>query len=194
VLLQQFEMLIRAVVQVAQGDTRAQAQIEATFEVLTAKDWMLAEPIRRIWKGERDVAALTAGIDENSARIVRHIVARLEGGAEGPHPPAPRPAGAGEGGAHAAAAAPSGERQGITLPQLLGLVEQAAGGNRELGQQLFNTFQQMGRDPNAPPELKALAGVLLHIVIGDRDPALDGLPPDLASAVRGLLGRLKQRA
>ncbi|MBK9050769.1 MAG: hypothetical protein IPL78_07620 [Chloroflexi bacterium] len=41
------------------------------------------------------------------------------------------------------------------------------------------------------PELRALASVLQRILIGDRNPSLDGLPGELASAVRGLVGRLR---
>jgi len=37
------------------------------------------EPIQRIWAGERDGAALTAGIDANSALVVRQILRQLEG-------------------------------------------------------------------------------------------------------------------
>jgi hypothetical protein len=35
--------------------------------MLTQNGWQLADPIRRIWAGERDAARLTAGIDANSA-------------------------------------------------------------------------------------------------------------------------------
>jgi hypothetical protein len=60
-----------------------------------------------------------------------------------------------------------------------------------LGGQLFTAFQQMARAED--PILSALGGVLLRVLIGERNPNLDGLPDDLASAVRGLLGRLKNR-
>ncbi len=35
-------------------------------------------PIRRIWSGERDEAALTGAINLNSALIVREVLRRLE--------------------------------------------------------------------------------------------------------------------
>ncbi len=82
----------------------------------------------------------------------------------------------------------------MTLPQLLELVERAVGsGDKELGQQLFGAFQQMAGDSNAPPELRALAKTLVLVLLGERSPdlsALQAASPELASAVRGMLGRV----
>ena len=39
---------------------------------------LVAEPIRRMWAGERDEASLTEGLHEGDTLIVRHILARLE--------------------------------------------------------------------------------------------------------------------
>lgn len=36
-----------------------------------------------------------------------------------------------------------------------------------------------------PPELRALGKALTLMLVGDTSPSLDGLPPDMASAVRG---------
>ena len=84
------------------------------------------------------------------------------------------------------------QQQGdITLPQLLELVERAAGGDQELGGQLFGAFQQMAQDEN--PEMSELGNVLLRVLVGEREPNLDSLPDEVASAVRGLLGRLKNK-
>jgi len=83
------------------------------------------------------------------------------------------------------------QQQGVTLPQLLELVERAAGGDKELGGQLFTAFQQMGRSGD---ELNSkLGNVLLRVLVGEREPNLDGLPDEIASAIRGLLGRLKNK-
>ncbi len=60
-----------------------------------------------------------------------------------------------------------------------------------MGAQLFEAMRGMAGDPDAPPEMRALGDVLLRILIGERNPNLDGLPPELASAVRGMLGRLR---
>ena len=54
------------------------AAIEAAFGQFEQGDRRIVEPIQRIWAGERDEAALTAGIDANSAPIVREILKQLE--------------------------------------------------------------------------------------------------------------------
>ena len=64
-------------------------------------------------------------------------------------------------------------------------------GDQQLGGQLFSAFQQMARQDD--PTLSALGNALLRILIGDTHPNLDDLPPELASAVRGLLGQLRRR-
>jgi hypothetical protein len=64
---------------VARGDDRPRPEIEALLPQLEENGWMLAGPVRRIWAGERDAAALTAGIDGNSAQLVRRILALLAG-------------------------------------------------------------------------------------------------------------------
>jgi hypothetical protein len=43
------------------------------------------------------------------------------------------------------------------------------------------------------PGLRALGNVLLHVLISERNPNLDDLPDEQASAVCGLLGRLKNK-
>ena len=40
--------------------------------------WMLVDPVRRMWAGERDAAALTAGLDANSAALVRRVLELIE--------------------------------------------------------------------------------------------------------------------
>jgi hypothetical protein len=60
-----------------------------------------------------------------------------------------------------------------------------------LGSQLFPAMEQLSQDPDAPPELCELGKVLLDVLAGETSPDLDGLPPELASAVRGLLARLR---
>jgi hypothetical protein len=83
------------------------------------------------------------------------------------------------------------EEQGVTLPQLLELVERAAGGDQQLGGQLFGAFQQMAKADD--PAMSALGNVLLRVLVGDKNPNFEGLPDEVASAVRGLLGRLKNK-
>ena len=110
----------------------------------------------------------------------------LESGS--PPPPSPSPS-EGEGEPEAEG---EPEGQGLTLPQLLDLVERAARGDRELGGQLFDAMRGMANDPGQPPEVRALGKVLVNILVGDRDPNLDALPPELASPVRGMLARLRE--
>lgn len=78
------------------------------------------------------------------------------------------------------------------MPQLLELVERAARGDQQIGAQLFPALQQMAGAADALAETRQLARVLALIVVGDRNPALDALPDELASAVRGLLARLRE--
>lgn len=66
-------------------------------------NWRIVDAIKRIWEVERDLDALTEGIDRNSALIIRHILAALEGGsppppAAGAATPSPSPTGRGGGG------------------------------------------------------------------------------------------------
>ena len=61
----------------ARGHRQARAAVEAAFGQLEQGGWRIVEPIQRIWAGERDETTLTAGIDPNSALIVREILRRL---------------------------------------------------------------------------------------------------------------------
>ena len=79
----------------------------------------------------------------------------------------------------------------MTLPQLLDLVERAARGDQQLGSQLFNAMRGLASDPGQPAELRVLGKALTLVLIGDKNPDLAALSPELASAVRGLLGRLR---
>lgn len=81
----------------------------------------------------------------------------------------------------------------LTLEQLLAYVEQAVCGDRKLLVQLFRTFQQLAHHPSAPPEERLLGEILSSILMGERDPNPDLLPPDMANEVRDLLVRLSNR-
>jgi hypothetical protein len=41
---------------------------------LEEKGWRIAEAVRRIWAGERDPEALTAGLDEQDSALVRRVL------------------------------------------------------------------------------------------------------------------------
>jgi hypothetical protein len=83
-------------------------------------------------------------------------------------------------------------RTPITLPQLLELVERACRGDKILSQQLFGVFMQMRLRPNTPPNEAALANLLIRVLIGERQPGLDGLDEEDIQPVKDLLDRLTQ--
>ena len=188
--IKQWLPVIAAVAAACQGNAQAAEELEPFLQKMGATDdWRnLIATIRRVMAGERDLYALTDDLDRVRALIIRRVLSMLAGEQPLPHPPAPSPV----------ETTPTGEGEsgskggGLTLPQLLELVERAAGGDEQLGGQLFPAMQQLARDPAQPPEVRKLGDVLLHVLIGDREVDLSGLPNELASAVRGLLGRLKR--
>jgi hypothetical protein len=66
--------LLQGIAVVAQGDDGPREQIEAALPQLEQNGWKLTDAVRRIWAGQRDPEALTAGVDSNSAQLIRHIV------------------------------------------------------------------------------------------------------------------------
>jgi hypothetical protein len=82
-----------------------------------------------------------------------------------------------------------GQGQAITLDQLLALVARAGRPDAPpgLAEQLFGLTRTMAAAPEAPPEVRALGRVLNHVLSGERNPDLSGLPPELADAVRAIL-------
>ena len=79
----------------------------------------------------------------------------------------------------------------ITLPQLLDLVERGARGDKNISQQLFNAFMQMRLRPRTPPNERALADVLIQVLIGERSPSLAELAAEDILPVTELLNRLQ---
>ncbi len=67
-----------AVVAAARGDTHAQDLVEHLFDRLTQQGWQVAEPIRRIWQGEREETILTAGLDASDRLMLQAILKRLQ--------------------------------------------------------------------------------------------------------------------
>jgi tetratricopeptide (TPR) repeat protein len=76
-ILGQFAPVITVAVAAARGDRDARGQLEGAFDVLTQNGWQIADPIRRIWAGGRNDAALTAGLDDGDSLIVREILRQL---------------------------------------------------------------------------------------------------------------------
>jgi serine/threonine protein kinase len=76
-ILQQFDPVIEAVVEAAHGHSQARAAVEQLLPQLEQKGWRIAEPIHRIWAGERDQMLLTAGLDDADSLIVHETLKRL---------------------------------------------------------------------------------------------------------------------
>ena len=74
-VLQNFAPLLEAIAAVARGDDGPREQIEAMLPQLEQNGWQLTDAVHRLWAGERDPEALTAGIDPNSAHLIRHLLA-----------------------------------------------------------------------------------------------------------------------
>lgn len=184
--IKQFEPLIAAIVQAANGDEKAKAFLEGEYPKMQVGGgvWIqVAQAIPKIVNGERDINILTEGIDRAEALIIRRALQVLSGD-DGQSSAVNRPPSTVNG-------QPQQQQQGVTLPQLLELVERAAGGDKELGGQLFTAFQQMARGDDQFQS--ALGNVLLRVLVGEREPDLSGLPDEVASAVRGMLGRLRNK-
>jgi hypothetical protein len=73
-VLQNFAPLLQAIAAVALGDDGPREQIEAALPELEQDGWQLTDAVHRIWAGERDAEALTAGRDEQDAQLIRHIL------------------------------------------------------------------------------------------------------------------------
>jgi tetratricopeptide (TPR) repeat protein len=173
--VRQFQPLVAAVVRAAQGDAGARQEAEAWLQQMEATDetnQRFAASARRILAGERDLDALTDGLQRIGGLLVRQVLAGLAGGAP------------------AETSEVSETSEVLDLDQLLDMVARAAAGDQALGAQLFPALQRMAGDRSAPPELRALVRVLVGALAGERKPDLAALPPELAERVRALLGSL----
>jgi tetratricopeptide (TPR) repeat protein len=177
--MQTWQPRIDAIVAAVNGNDEARQAIEQMCDKLAeTNDWKnMAIVIRRILDGERGIELLE-GRDRTDAYIIRRLLIVLSDETISDGQPST-----------VNGQPQEQEQQGVTLPQLLELVERAAGGDKELGGQLFTAFQQMARADD--PGMSALGNVLLRVLIGERSPDLSGLPDEVASMVRGMLGRIK---
>ena len=177
--IQQWQQEIAIMVSACQGNQESIAVAKQIVEKYRGdKSWgNLADAMQKVLDGQRN-DIIYDGLDRIDALVIRRILQALDGDVK----PSPQPSSAEKG----------GEGEGVTLPQLLEYVERAAvGGDKELGGQLFQAFQEMSR--NEDKSLSALGNVLLRVLVGERNPSLDGLPDEVASAIRGMLGRLKNK-
>lgn len=76
-MLQEFDGLIQAIVDVAQGDDSQREAVLAVMPRLDAAGYHLSRAVGLIWAGERDEKKLVSGLDPNSPRLIGHILARL---------------------------------------------------------------------------------------------------------------------
>jgi tetratricopeptide (TPR) repeat protein len=78
-ILRQFDPLLQAIAAVARGERDERAEIEALLQQMEANGWRLSAAAQALWAGERDAAALTAGINANSARLVIRMLELVVG-------------------------------------------------------------------------------------------------------------------
>jgi hypothetical protein len=72
--LVRYAPLLRAIAAVALGDETQRAEIEALLPQYEEKGWLITDATRRIWAGERDLAALTQGLDVDLVALVARIL------------------------------------------------------------------------------------------------------------------------
>ena len=77
-VLAKFEPLLQRIVAAA-DDEPLRPQIEPILAQLQENGLMLTDAAHRIWAGERDAEALTAGLDDQDGAPVRNLLQRLEG-------------------------------------------------------------------------------------------------------------------
>jgi hypothetical protein len=78
-VVRQLEPLLRDIAAVAQGDDAPRARVEAALAQLEQQGVHLQAAVQRIWAGERDAEALTAGLDAIDSTLVRRVLEVLEG-------------------------------------------------------------------------------------------------------------------
>jgi hypothetical protein len=76
-VLREFAPLLQGIADAA-ADESLRGEIEPLLARLEENGWMLSDPVRRIWAGERDAAALTEGLDEQDSALVRRVLELLE--------------------------------------------------------------------------------------------------------------------
>lgn len=187
--IKQFEPLIAAIVQAANGDEEAKSYLEGEYSKMQTggEEWAKgAQSIQRLVAGERDMNVLTEGLIREIALIIMRALQVLNGDNR------EQTTDHRQSSVVNTQSQPQQE-QGVTLPQLLELVERAAKGDKEIAQKLSQDFQQASSNFVVPSEQRHLARVLNYILLGNINPDLSELPDEVASAVRGLLGRLKNK-
>lgn len=83
--------------------------------------------------------------------------------------------------------------EGVRLEHLLEYVERAVRGDRALLVSLFRTLQRLANHPTAAPEDRRLGQVLSLVLMGDRQPDLSDLPPEIRAELEGWLAHLSHK-
>lgn len=73
-----FQPLISVIAAITHGDQTRRAEVEYLLPQIDNNGWHIEQAVQRIWQGERDAAALTEGLDANSAAIVRAVLNAIE--------------------------------------------------------------------------------------------------------------------
>ena len=85
----QHGQLIAVIAAAAQGDTQAQAKVEAALPELEKHGWHIVDATRRIWAGERDWHSLVEDLDSQDALLILRVletIAQPEGETAKPAP------------------------------------------------------------------------------------------------------------
>jgi hypothetical protein len=77
-LRREFDPLLRGIAAVARGFEEPRSAIEAVLSDLESKGWHLADPVQRIWAGERDAGVLTAGLDASDSFLIGRLLELVE--------------------------------------------------------------------------------------------------------------------
>jgi len=72
-VLREFEPLLQRIAAAA-TDASQRGAIEPVLADLEQKGWKLRQPVQRLWAGERDAEALTAGLDAQDGALVRQLL------------------------------------------------------------------------------------------------------------------------
>ena len=81
-VIQNFLPLLGDIALAAHGNAVARLLVEAILPQLEKGGWQLSDAVQRLWAGERDIAALTTGIDPNSTALVRRVLSLATQGPE----------------------------------------------------------------------------------------------------------------
>lgn len=74
--LREAEPLLQGIVAAA-SDARQREALAPVLADLEEKGWMVRQSVQRLWAGERDAAALTAGLDAQDSALVLDLLQRL---------------------------------------------------------------------------------------------------------------------